>query len=35
MGFGENRCKRALIANYNNSEAATMWILEKMDDPSN
>mmetsp|Transcript_3318 Transcript_3318/g.2871 ORF Transcript_3318/g.2871 Transcript_3318/m.2871 type:complete len:219 (+) Transcript_3318:208-864(+) len=34
MGFGENRCKRALLANNNNPDAAMNWLLERIDDAS-
>lgn len=34
MGFSENAAKRALIKTKDNLEAATMWIMENMDDPT-
>jgi len=36
MGFSSsnNRCKRALLENGNNSEAAMNWLLERIDDSS-
>lgn len=34
MGFGENRCKRALIKYKNDVEAAMMFIMESLDDPT-
>ena len=32
MGFGENRCKRALKECSNNIEYASNWLFERMDD---
>eukprot|EP00127_Corallochytrium_limacisporum_P007370 Clim_evm7s249 gene=Clim_evmTU7s249 len=34
MGFSENRCKRGLLENGGNVEAAMNWILTGLDDPS-
>ncbi|EGR32448.1 ubiquitin, putative [Ichthyophthirius multifiliis] len=34
MGFGENRCKRALIKHKNNVENAMNYLFEKIDDSS-
>jgi len=34
MGFGDNRAKRALIANQNNLEVSMNWLFEKIDDAS-
>lgn len=34
MGFNENRCKRALIKHKNDVEAAMMYIMETLDDPT-
>jgi ubiquitin carboxyl-terminal hydrolase 5/13 len=34
MGFGENRCKRALIKHKNDVENAMMYIMETLDDGS-
>jgi ubiquitin carboxyl-terminal hydrolase 5/13 len=34
MGFGENRCKRALIKHKNDVENAMMYIMETMGDGS-
>lgn len=33
LGFPTTRCKRALLANQMNAEAAVQWIFEHMDDP--
>jgi ubiquitin carboxyl-terminal hydrolase 5/13 len=34
MGFGEIRCKKALLATGNQgSETAMNWLFEHMDDP--
>lgn len=33
MGFPTIRCKRALLANAGNPEAAIQWLFEHMDDP--
>lgn len=34
MGFGENRCKKALLATGNlDADAAVSWLFEHMDDP--
>lgn len=34
MGFTPNAAKRALIQTKDNLEAATMWIMENMDNPN-
>ena len=34
MGFGRNRCIRALQENGNNVENAMNYLFEKADDPS-
>ncbi|CAK83700.1 unnamed protein product (macronuclear) [Paramecium tetraurelia] len=34
MGFGENRCKRALIKFKNDIEAAMIFIMKSLDDPT-
>jgi ubiquitin carboxyl-terminal hydrolase 5/13 len=33
MGFPTIRCKKALLANPGNPDAAVQWLFEHMDDP--